>query len=251
MGGWDCYCALCCAPLTADSVDLGSTDAKILEERRRRVARKKEKLAERRHLNDGSSDLDVSDSEEDDSNFSWEEQCKYDPEKLDLQEVAWMGVCRALCFDPSTGGFNNAYITGRGHAADAGLFEIDKPGNDPNDPHPEEIFMYTTWHRDEILGFPFHEVCYDILAIHLGYKDRQEIDKDVLYSAMSQNVLDHNSALNIDYGAIEGKEQYWSCESGYEVCASPVFVYNRRLTRSSTSCPTPGLNLISRPCYRV
>jgi hypothetical protein len=87
--------------------------------------------------------------------------------------------------------------------------------------------MYHTLNGDALRGFPFHEVCYDILTKNLGYKNKQEIDKDALFSTMDGHFEAYGSSLILDYGADHGAEQYWDCISGCEVRTNLVFVYNR------------------------
>jgi hypothetical protein len=237
MGGWDSYCALCSAPLGADSVEYGSEDEGTLKERRRRVAWKRKKLADiRRELDDDSiSHVSETDDDADSEIFGWEEQDKYDPDMFDPADVAWMDCCRVLGFNPSASGVTKAFISGQGYQQESGYFTVKSPGGDPNDPGGDLCLMYHDYNEDCLPGYPFHETCYDLLAKRLGYTDNQQIDKDVLYSVMSQKSGGYGRALDIDYGPIEGAEQYWSCVSGFEVCADLGSVYNGFLTRNSMS----------------
>lgn len=80
------------------------------------------------------------------------------------------------------------------------------------------MVSYTSY--DEAAVFPFHETCYEILVYAVtGELDTQLIDKDALYSAMAQihAVNDSSSDLGLDYGPIEGGEQFWVCWEGEEV----------------------------------
>ena len=232
MGGWDSYCAFCCAPLVSDLVECGDDDPKMLEKRREMVRRNRSW--------DDDTTSEFPDSDSGDSEFDWEEQRKYDPDKIDLQEIAWMDRCRALGFNPSASGLIKAYVSGQGKPTDPGWFQIDRPGNDPNDPGSEEVVMYHSYNQDDMIGYPFHETCYDIFAKNLGCMDKQEIDKDVLYTAMSQKCGADDSALQLDYGCIEGKDQYWSCAMGYEVCENLASAYSRSLTTKQYVVCDPG-----------
>jgi hypothetical protein len=234
MGGWDSYCALCSAPLGTDSVKYGSDDERILKERRRRVAWEKKKLAERRHELDDDSISHVSsrDGDADSDIFDWKEQNRYDPDMFDPGDVAWMDFCRVLGFNSSASGVTKAFISGHGYQQYSGYFTVKSPGGDPNDPGGDECLMYHDYNEECLPGYPFHETCYDLLAKRLGYTDKQQIDKDVLYSVMSQKSGDFGGALHVDYGSIAGAEQYWSCVSGFEVCAGLGSAYNGSLTET-------------------
>lgn len=91
--------------------------------------------------------------------------------------------------------------------------------------------------------FPFHDACSLVLSRALfgrevGFPDEDElfkagdkdpfksddentvdtIDKDVLYSVMTQLATEYSTKLNVDYGGIDGNGQNWYCKSGEEVC---------------------------------
>jgi hypothetical protein len=237
MGGWDCYCALCSGPLSTDSVEYGCNDKETLKERRRRIAWKQEKLAEKRRRLDDDSIWQVSECDDDSDSqiFDYDERTKYDPDKLDSRDVDWIGHCRVLGFNPDASGVTKAFVSGRGREQDAGCFVFTGPGDDPNDPGEEDVIMYHDYNEECIPGYPFHETCYDILVKRLGYTDKQQVDKDVLFSAMGQKFRGVGCSLCIDYGSMDGPDQYWLCVSGFEVCASLGLVYNRVLTRKSMS----------------
>jgi hypothetical protein len=78
---------------------------------------------------------------------------------------------------------------------------------------------YHAYNSNEILVFPFHETCFKVLCrSFFGHENVTKIDKDILYSVLSQlNDEDYSRYLDVDYGEIEGMEQTWDCISGEEV----------------------------------
>jgi hypothetical protein len=76
--------------------------------------------------------------------------------------------------------------------------------------------------EEDTIVFPFHEICFDVLVQSLFcHENASKIDKDILYSVLSQLNGGGSSRrllkLNVDYGGIEGMEQTWDCISGDEV----------------------------------
>jgi hypothetical protein len=55
-----------------------------------------------------------------------------------------------------------------------------------------------------------------LLARRLGYKDRKDVDVDILYEVMKQNTEPMPKALELDYGPVDGPEQFWECHAGEE-----------------------------------
>jgi hypothetical protein len=152
-----------------------------------------------------------------DSMYTYFEEESYDPRKLDLKDVKWLDRCRTLGFNAEALGITKAFISGRGRYDDYGRFGIKKMAKDPNDPGLDEYNCYSDYDSEgSAPTFPFHEECYWVLARHLGYKDPKYINKDVLYSVMSQLSEEYGVNLNLDYGGVTG-EQFWSCEAGHEV----------------------------------
>lgn len=81
---------------------------------------------------------------------------------------------------------------------------------------PSSFYSFNT---NLIPVFPFHEACYRLLARSLfGDDDVEQIDKDALYSAMSQLLNYLPRSLKLDYGDLVSIEQTWECRSGEEVC---------------------------------
>jgi hypothetical protein len=77
---------------------------------------------------------------------------------------------------------------------------------------------YYSYGTDDPKVFPFHDSCLEVFCRTLfGHEDVRQIDNDILFSAMSQ--LDGWRALEVDYGGILGKEQFWDCLPGEEVCS--------------------------------
>jgi len=67
-----------------------------------------------------------------------------------------------------------------------------------------------------VTTFPFHEECFQLLTKCLGYENRKEVDKDVLYAVMMQKVEELARHLELDYGKIDGADQFWECYAGEE-----------------------------------
>jgi hypothetical protein len=66
--------------------------------------------------------------------------------------------------------------------------------------------------------FPFHWCCLEILArVLTGSPDVRRIDKDALYSVMSELVGWNKNRLDLDYGSISGCQEEWVCVPGEEV----------------------------------
>lgn len=67
-------------------------------------------------------------------------------------------------------------------------------------------------------AFPFHPCCLSLLTgVLTGSTDVAKVDKDALYSAMSELVTRYGSRLELDYGGINGNDQTWESIPGEEV----------------------------------
>ncbi|KAF2451988.1 hypothetical protein P171DRAFT_376537, partial [Karstenula rhodostoma CBS 690.94] len=130
----------------------------------------------------------------------YEEKISYDPLKLRRKDVTWLDRGRTLGFNPEALGVTKCFVSGLGQYDSYGSFRIETP-----DQHPT---------------YPFHEACLQVLAKCLGLRKKGEIDRDVLYAVLSQNSKDHDPALSLDYGEIEGPEQFWESISGEEYVVS-------------------------------
>lgn len=110
--------------------------------------------------------------------------------------------------------------------ANQGKFEFNilRPGRDPRDTGARSHPVYYAHEPNEdeddeekrIPAFPFHEECFKILTRCLGYQRRSDMNKDALYAVMKQNVEEIASALDLDYGALDGADQFWECHAGEE-----------------------------------
>lgn len=158
------------------------------------------------------------DRDETDSMYSYSEKHSFDPSILKLSDVAWITRSRALAFNARAPGVTKAFITGRGgQYSDFGTFDVKKPGRDPNDTGDVTHYCFHSYDPDEVPAFPFHEACYAILVKSLGYENPMMVNKDALYSVMSQLVEEGSSSLDLDYGLDGGFEQFYECNPGEEV----------------------------------
>lgn len=137
----------------------------------------------------------------------------YSPALVSEDSVGWIQQCRAICWDPHT---ETTFISGPGCYEDSGFFEVEEPGDDPEDTQPDFYQCYDDPPVDfGVTTFPFHEACYTVLAKRLGYDDPSEIDKHALCAALRKFNNDAYS-LGLDYGGVE-TEQNWCCRHGEEV----------------------------------
>lgn len=168
---------------------------------------------------------DVDDNSDAGSMDSYDEKHSYDPQFLTENDFRWLDKSRALGFNEEASSLTKAFITGHGSYGDYGGFEVDQPGNDSNDTRKQTYPCYTSYDPNESPVFPFHDACFQILTHSLGYKDTEQIDKDALYTSMAQCLnRDYDRTLDLDYGDVEGAEQFWDCISGeeYSVCNPAV-----------------------------
>lgn len=88
---------------------------------------------------------------------------------------------------------------------------------DPNDTGAAEHPCYYAFESGETAAFPFHDACYEIFVRSLELTDTEEVDKDILYDVMeSHRTEDTLSCLALDYGYLEGANQFWQCIPGLE-----------------------------------
>jgi hypothetical protein len=154
---------------------------------------------------------------ETDDMYKFYEEHSYDPEKLKRKDVQWIDRCRVLGLNGELKGKKRAFISGRGRYSDYFDFNVKKFGDDPRDPIIGEHPVYHCYEPAEmIMTFPFHEECYKLLTRCMGYKSRKRVNKDVLYDIMIQNVQELGSDLSLDYGDVEGAEQFWESYAGHE-----------------------------------
>jgi hypothetical protein len=98
---------------------------------------------------------------------------------------------------------------------------VGRVGKDPRDTRSSTHPVYHAYKPDEeIPAFPIHEACFKLLTRCLATDDRKNVDKDVLYAVMLQNVTEMAHHLGLDYGPIQGAEQTWECHTGEEWSAT-------------------------------
>lgn len=96
-------------------------------------------------------------------------------------------------------------------------YSISKRGKDPRDTHSDTFPVYHAYEPEvDMPAFPMHDACYKLLSKCLATKEMSKIDKDVLHAVMLQNKEELANSLLLDYGQIEGPEQFWECYAGEE-----------------------------------
>lgn len=68
------------------------------------------------------------------------------------------------------------------------------------------------------VDFLFHESCCHISAQIPGYEKSKQLAK-ILHGVTDGNSENINYVLHIDRKSLEGVDQYWTCDSGQEICA--------------------------------
>jgi hypothetical protein len=164
-------------------------------------------------------DISRAQCKETDNMYSFYEHHTYDPTKLTRDDVQWVDRCRVLAFNEEFEGEKKAFISSRGRSSEYFDFEIKSPSNmDPRDDGRRTRPCYHVYEPeiDGLPSFPFHEACFKIMLRSFGYEGKHEVDKDVLYAVMSQNMVYLAKNLEVDYGPIRGPEQFWECYQGEE-----------------------------------
>ena len=169
---------------------------------------------------DEDSDED-SDDEEPRSVDKDEEKVSYDPTMLDL-EVDWLDQGHVVGLNREDPDDPVAFISGTGEYEDYGVFRIEEPGEDPNDPQESQYSCYTTMSDDEDVVFPFHRRCLSFMVMAIGEKREDVIDTKVLYTVFSQHREDWAPALQLNYGGIVGPQQFWESVSGEEYVVADI-----------------------------
>lgn len=96
-------------------------------------------------------------------------------------------------------------------------FQISGKAIDFRDTHSQRCAVYHVYEpEEETVTYPMHEACYGLLTQCIATKKMPNINKDVLYAIMQQNTEELAPSLNLDYGGIEGPEQFWECFAGEE-----------------------------------
>jgi hypothetical protein len=171
-----------------------------------------------------------------DKTYEWYEEHSYDPFILNFDELQWTARCRCLGFNAAAPGATNTFISGRGRYVDYGCFDITKQGRDINDPSKDFHRCFDSYEPDEEPAFPFHEACYKLLSRDLGFVDEKGLDRDVLYRILKQNVDRLARGLSLDYGCIQGANQFWECLPGEEVSLRRTSSFVELLTSAIVFC---------------
>jgi hypothetical protein len=96
-------------------------------------------------------------------------------------------------------------------------YRIIKTGKDPRDTQADSFPVYHAYEPEkDIPAFPMHDCCCNLLTRCLATKETSKIDKDILHEVMLQNKEELARELELDYGQIEGPEQFWECHAGEE-----------------------------------
>ncbi|KAH5253954.1 hypothetical protein HBI71_143270 [Parastagonospora nodorum] len=159
------------------------------------------------------------DSTEDETSsmFSYYEKQSYDPGKLSREDVQWLDRSRVLALNRELEGRKKAFLSGRGRYNDYFDFKVQSLGPDPRDTDESTHCTYHAYEPEkEVPSFPVHEACFKILTECFATEKRQKVDKDVLYAVMQQNMESMARKLSLDYGTIEGADQFWECIAGEE-----------------------------------
>ncbi|KAL2802684.1 hypothetical protein BJX63DRAFT_437646 [Aspergillus granulosus] len=257
---FDCYCFLCCGPLGALYLDVGSSGPGDLTNRRRRVEKKRlaldrgdefdsdessqegdhdsygndsqEEDEHREEDDENQHDDDENEDEDEDGNYQDPERHSYDPDLATNDRTDWLHHVRVLGFNPHAFGKVKAFISGPATYEDMGRIRASLDP-DPNQSSTGDSFFdcYTIFNDNET-GFPFHDHCMAILEKALqwyyGYTQATEkrqstapkLDLDALYEAASRLTGWSRAKLDLNYGHISGAEECWDSISGEEFSVS-------------------------------
>jgi hypothetical protein len=96
-------------------------------------------------------------------------------------------------------------------------FNVVKAGKDPRDTGADSHSVYYVYEPDkETVAFPIHEACFKLFTKHVATGERRKVDKDVLYAVMCQKTGEMGKSLELNYGNIEGPDQFWESMAGDE-----------------------------------
>ncbi|KAM0430870.1 hypothetical protein ACHAPT_005502 [Fusarium lateritium] len=214
MGEFDCYCAICSAALN-DNVEIGSRQPRALKRRRELVRRKREGLPPDDPESDEGSDKAPSDDESEDW-YEDEEDAQYDPELVSEESLEWLAEVSCLGFNPSALDGDRTFFADAEPYDDYGQLIL-RPGDDPNQPEETDINCYYPSEANKSSVFPFHKVCYRMLQRVVAYnKGSPSVDGGVLYTVMAGLSGQYSTCLEINYGPISGREQFWEPHPGEE-----------------------------------
>ncbi|CAG9996853.1 unnamed protein product [Clonostachys byssicola] len=209
MGCWDCYCMVCCGPMTCVRIRGHENYVKDPNAGPRTVREEDGQI-------EGNHDQREKEEEEADDGRL------YDPKVLQPADIDWTEDCRVLGINAHCTRLSKAFISGQGSYDGYGGMNCDQ-GDDPNceDVEVEAMFCYSSYNDSEEPVFPFHMDCFKILSRYLtGSDDISLINKDVMYGVLRS--LAGSACLDLDYvfpGTNFGPspEQFWDCIPGEEL----------------------------------
>ncbi|KAM5386963.1 hypothetical protein ACJZ2D_000256 [Fusarium nematophilum] len=213
MGEFDCYCAICCAALHTRA-EIGSSRPRALNRRRALVQRKRDGID-----SDAEMDDDGMSEHESDDWYEDEEDHSYDPDLVSPESLEWLDEVSCIGFNPCATGDRRTFFADAAPYDDYGVLEL-IPGDDPNQPEETEVVCYD----DRSAVFPFHRVCHRMLEkAFISTKTALTIDRDVLFEVMARLSEQYSTCLDINYGDISGRDQFWEPIPGEEFSVtSPI-----------------------------
>ncbi|KAL5360408.1 hypothetical protein BJX96DRAFT_71020 [Aspergillus floccosus] len=204
------YCAICSGPARIWAI--GSSSPKALKRRRKYVEAKRQEKATGRRVPINFDEDKSSDDELDESPYNPDDLTRYDPGLVSAESREWLHDIYCLGVDDFT---CEGYIEGPAsseHDLNSVTFRREVNGEESLDTY----FCYTTVN----CVFPFHLPCFELLLYSI-FSDMEfdHIDKKVLYNVM-MDINPGRMRLELDYGDIEGPDQFWRCQPGEEYCIS-------------------------------
>ncbi|KAF7326367.1 putative f-box domain protein [Mycena venus] len=189
---------------------------------------------------------------EDSNSDSDEDEWGYDPQIVNEEDVEWTGSCILLGYNRRSTAIDKMYLTGRSTYQDFGHFNVD-PSEDPNFPEDDSHSQcFVICDATQTSCYPIHQPCLQLLAkVLCSDENIENLDKDILYHAMSSLHGDLASGLDLDYGQPESEfEQTWGPRSGAEVLvvnpmATPSFTQFLRNAVSTTEFTLPPSYIIT------
>ncbi|GES58040.1 F-box domain protein [Aspergillus terreus] len=202
------YCAICSGPAGISAI--GSSSPQALKLRRTYVeAKRLEKATGQRVPINFDSDWS-SDDESDEGPYDPDDLTRFDPRLVSPESREWLHDIYWLRVDDFTG---EGYLEGPASSVNNLRNYCE---NIDGEESLDTYYCYTTVN----CVFPFHLCCFKLLLYSIfGDMEFDNIDKKVLYKVMMDTNPGH-TRLDLDYGDVEGPDQYWLCEPGEEYCIS-------------------------------
>jgi hypothetical protein len=223
MGGSERYCGICCASLGICELEVGP-NTELAQRIRREVVDigLRKRAGQRTELN--RRDWGVDEEEAYDSVYQ-----TYDPEIMAGRDDtlpnhdSFLAHVRLVMCDPDIKDSSQYFISGE---ADPNIYgSADVYGGHPERPDDNlEADMYWVLNQGRTKAFPCHGLCLQMAAkVILGHPDARLLDPETLYKVMCDEfhggVNGFGDCLSLNYGDIQGPDQYWTCIPGYEVSA--------------------------------